>query len=95
MEERCWTGAWKKSHPWMGAWYSRQDRFRAFSANSTHSIHLSVAPLLAGQEDTDISSLLETTETRCSHKSDLSGKSGTEEGAWREQGGSPAALARA
>lgn len=34
-----------------------------------------MAPLLAGQVDTDISSLLETAETRCSNKTDLSGKS--------------------
>lgn len=38
-----------------------------------------MAPLLAGQEDTDISSLLETAETRCSNKGDLSGKSEMEE----------------
>lgn len=34
-----------------------------------------MAPLLAGQVDTDISSLLETAETRCSNKTDLSSKS--------------------
>lgn len=50
-----------------------------------------MAHLLAGQEDTDISSLLETAETRCSNKSELSGKSGTEEKACCEQRSSPAA----
>lgn len=64
------------------AGYSRQAQFRAFSANNTHSINFSMAPLLAGQEDTDISSLLETAETRCSNKSDLGGKSEMEEKAY-------------
>lgn len=43
--------------------------------NNPHAINFSMAPLLAGQVDTDISSLLETAETRCSNKTDLSGKS--------------------
>lgn len=54
---------------------SCQAHFQAFSANNTQSINFSIAPLLAGQVDNDISSLLETAETRCSNKIDLSGKS--------------------
>lgn len=60
--------------------------------NNTHAINFTVAPLLAGQEDTDISSLLETAETRCSNKSELGGKSEMEEKrALRAEGSSPAA----